>query len=145
MKKLFKSYKGTILLLLGVLIGAICGIVFKSDAVVVKPLGDLFLNLLLISIVPLIFFSISSSIAKMKEKKRLSKILISTFVIFLITSIVAVVVGFVAVKPINLVDAQDNEIIRSLFSTSDEEYVELNLLERTVEALSTDEFVNRCV
>ena len=142
MKKLFKSYKGTILLLLGVLIGAICGIVFKSDAVVVKPLGDLFLNLLLISIVPLIFFSISSSIAKMKEKKRLSKILISTFVIFLITSIVAVVVGFVAVKPINLVDAQDNEIIRSLFSTSDEEYVELNLLERTVEALSTDEFVN---
>ncbi len=142
MKKLFKSYKGTILLLLGVLIGAICGIVFQSDAVVVKPLGDLFLNLLLISIVPLIFFSISSSIAKMKEKKRLSKILISTFVIFLITSIVAVVVGFVAVKPINLVDAQDNEIIRSLFSTSDEEYVELNLLERTVEALSTDEFVN---
>lgn len=69
MKKLFKSYKGTILLLLGVLIGAICGIVFQSDAVVVKPLGDLFLNLLLISIVPLIFFSISSSIAKMKEKK----------------------------------------------------------------------------
>lgn len=142
MKKLFRSYKGTILLLLGVLIGAICGIVFQSDAVVVKPLGDLFLNLLLISIVPLIFFSISSSIAKMKEKKRLSKILISTFVIFLITSIVAVVVGFVVVKPINLVDAQDNEIIRSLFSPSEEENVELNLLERTVEALSTDEFVN---
>ena len=142
MKKLFKSYKGTILLLLGVFIGAICGIVFQSDAVVVKPLGDLFLNLLLISIVPLIFFSISSSIAKMKEKKRLSKILISTFVIFLITSIVAVVVGFVVVKPINLVDAQDNEIIRSLFSTSEEENVELNFLERTVEALSTDEFVN---
>ena len=142
MKKLFKSYKGTILLLLGVLIGAICGIVFQSDAVVVKPLGDLFLNLLLISIVPLIFFSISSSIAKMKEKKRLSKILISTFVIFLITSIVAVVVGFVAIKPINLVDAQDNEIIGSLFSTTEEETVELNLLERTVEALSTDEFVN---
>ncbi|HIR74998.1 TPA: dicarboxylate/amino acid:cation symporter [Candidatus Ventrenecus avicola] len=142
MKKLFKSYKGTILLLLGVLIGAICGIVFQSDAVVVKPLGDLFLNLLLISIVPLIFFSISSSIAKMKEKKRLSKILISTFVIFLITSIVAVVVGFVAIKPINLVDVQDNEIIGSLFSTTEEETVELNLLERTVEALSTDEFVN---
>lgn len=142
MKKLFKNYKSTIFLLVGVIIGAICGVIFKGDAVIVKPLGDLFLNLLLISIVPLIFFSISSSIAKMKEKKRLSKILISTFVIFLITSIVAVVVGFVAIKPINLVDVQDNEIIGSLFSTTEEETVELNLLERTVEALSTDEFVN---
>lgn len=58
------------------MIGAIFGIVFKSDVAVVKPLRDLFLNLLLISIVPLIFFSISSSIAKMKERRGLSKILI---------------------------------------------------------------------
>ena len=53
MKKLFKNYKSTIFLLVGVIIGAICGVIFKSDAVIVKPLGDLFLNLLLISIVPL--------------------------------------------------------------------------------------------
>lgn len=142
MKKLFKSYKSTILLLLGVLIGAICGIVFQSDAAIVKPLGDLFLNLLLISIVPLIFFSIASSIAKMKEKKRLSKILISIFIIFLLTSVVAVVIGFVAVKPINLVDLQDKQVIEELFSASEEESVELNLLERTVDALSTNEFVS---
>ena len=142
MKKLFRSYKNTILLLGGVIIGAICGVIFKSDAAVVKPLGDLFLNLLLISIVPLIFFSISSSIAKMKEQKRLSKILISVFAIFLITSVIAVVVGFVAVKPISLVDLEDRQLIEELFATPEEETVELNLLVRTVEALSTDDFVN---
>lgn len=142
MKKLFRSYKNTILLLGGVIIGAICGVIFKSDAAVVKPLGDLFLNLLLISIVPLIFFSISSSIAKMKEQKRLSKILISAFAIFLITSVIAVVVGFVAVKPISLVDLEDRQLIEELFATPEEETVELNLLARTVEALSTDDFVN---
>ena len=142
MKKLFRSYKNTILLLGGVIIGAICGVIFKSDAAVVKPLGDLFLNLLLISIVPLIFFSISSSIAKMKEQKRLSKILISAFAIFLITSVIAVVVGFVAVKPISLVDLEDRQLIEELFATPEEETVELNLLVRTVEALSTDDFVN---
>ena len=124
------------------IIGAICGVIFKSDAAVVKPLGDLFLNLLLISIVPLIFFSISSSIAKMKEQKRLSKILISAFAIFLITSVIAVVVGFVAVKPISLVDLEDRQLIEELFATPEEETVELNLLVRTVEALSTDDFVN---
>ena len=142
MKKLFRSYKNTILLLGGVIIGAICGVIFKSDAAVVKPLGDLFLNLLLISIVPLIFFSISSSIAKMKEQKRLSKILISAFAIFLITSVIAVVVGFVAVKPISLVDLEDRQLIEELFATPEEVMVELNLLARTVEALSTDDFVN---
>lgn len=142
MKKLFRSYKNTILLLGGVIIGAICGVIFKSDAAVVKPLGDLFLNLFLISIVPLIFFSISSSIAKMKEQKRLSKILISAFAIFLITSLIVVVVGFVAVKPISLVDLEDRQLIEELFATPEEETVELNLLARTVEALSTDDFVN---
>ena len=46
MKKLWKSYKVTILLVLALIIGAICGIIFKEDVNVVKPLGDLFLNLL---------------------------------------------------------------------------------------------------
>ena len=75
MKKIIKNYKGTLILLGMVIIGVICGLVFKEKAQVVKPLGDLFLNLLLVIIVPLIFFTITSSISKMNEKKRLSKIL----------------------------------------------------------------------
>ena len=101
MGKVLKNYKSTIILLGCVIIGAICGLIFKEKAEIVKPLGDLFLNLLLVIIVPLIFFTITSSISKMHEPKRLSKILISTIVIFLITSIIAVIIVFISTAAID--------------------------------------------
>src|SRR5699024_1887005 len=123
-------------------IGAICGLIFKEKAEIVKPLGDLFLNLLLVIIVPLIFFTITSSISKINERKRLGKILISTIVIFLITSIIAVIVGYITTSAIELVNPEDTDAIREVFDDSVTEEVELNLLERTVNVLSTNQFVN---
>lgn len=140
MKKIIKNYKSTVILLGSVIVGTICGLIFKEKAEIVKPLGDLFLNLLLVIIVPLIFFTITSSISKMNEKKRLSKILISTIVIFLITSIVAVLFGFLITAKINLVNPENTEAIKEVFDTTIEEGVELNILERTVSVLSTNSF-----
>lgn len=142
MKKIIKNYKSTLILLGSVVIGAICGLIFKEKAEIVKPLGDLFLNLLLVIIVPLIFFTITSSISKMNEKKRLSKILISTIVIFLITSVVAVLFGFLTTAKINLVNPENTEAIKEVFDNTVEEGVELNILERTISVLSTNSFVN---
>ena len=56
-----------------IIIGAIVGIAFKEKAAVLKPFGDIFLNLLFVVIVPLIFLSITTSIAKIKQPKRLGK------------------------------------------------------------------------
>ena len=95
MKKLWKSYKATIILLVAIIIGVIIGIVFGEDANVLKPFGDLFLNLLFVIIVPLVFLTITTSIAKMSEPKRLSKIMKSIVLVFLVTSLVSVLVGFV--------------------------------------------------
>lgn len=142
MKKVLKNYKSTLILLGAVLIGAICGLIFKEKAEIVKPLGDLFLNLLLVIIVPLIFFTITSSISKMRERKRLSKILISTIVIFLVTSIIAVIVGFASTAAVDLVNSDDTETIKEVFDDTVTEEVDLNLLERTVNVLSTDKFIN---
>ena len=116
MKKILKSYKSTLILLTCVIIGSVCGIIFKEDAAVVKPLGDLFLNLLLVIIIPLIFFTVTSSIAKMYQPKRLSKILISTIVVFLVSSVIAVLVSFVATSVTDLVKDSDTEAIREVFS-----------------------------
>ena len=142
MKKIIKNYKSTLILLGSVLIGAICGLIFKEKAEIVKPLGDLFLNLLLVIIVPLIFFTITSSISKMNEKKRLSKILVSTIIIFLITSVVAVLFGFATTAAVDLVNPKDTNAIKEVFDNSIDEGVELNILERTVSVLSTDSFIN---
>ncbi len=141
MKKIIKNYKGTLILLGMVIIGVICGLVFKEKAQVVKPLGDLFLNLLLVIIVPLIFFTITSSISKMNEKKRLSKILTSTIIIFLITSIIAILFGFLTTIFTNLVNPNDTNAIKEVFDNTVKEDIELNILERTVNVLSTNSFV----
>ena len=143
MKKFWKNYKSTIVLLASIIIGAIAGIVFKEDAKVVSPLGDLFLNLLLVIVVPLIFLTISTSIAKMKEPKRLGKIMRTIVGVFVFTSLIAVIIGFVSTYYIDLVDTADGEAIKEslvLDSNQEVEDIELNLLGRTVEAVSVNDF-----
>ena len=91
MKNFFKTYKSTIILLAAIIVGAIIGIVFGEKAAVLSPLGDIFLNLLFVAIIPLIFVSITVSISKMKQPKRLSKILTSIIFVFMAISSILLV------------------------------------------------------
>lgn len=142
MKKIIKNYKSTIILLVSVIIGTICGLNFKEKTSIVKPLGDLFLNLLLVIIVPLIFFTITSSISKMSNKKRLSKIIINTFIIFLITSVIACLFALLTTSFIDLVSKEDTVLIQETFKNNENVTPKLNILERTVNVLSTNSFIN---
>ena len=54
-----KSYGFSLLLIVSIGIGAVLGIACGAEAARLKPLGDIFLNLLFTVIVPLVFFSIS--------------------------------------------------------------------------------------
>ncbi len=139
--KFLKNYKSTLILLGSLVIGCLAGIIFKEDAEIVKPLGTLFLNLLFIVIVPLIFLTVTTSIAKMKQAKRLGKIAKSIVITFIGTSLVAVAVGVVATYNANLVSSEDAAIIKQELSlTNEEPDVEMNILEKTVEVISVDDF-----
>ena len=142
MKEFLKNYKSMIILLGAIIIGGIVGLIWGSGASVLSPFGDLFLNMLLIVVVPLIFLTISSSIYKMKEPKRIGKILITTFLIFLLTSVVAVLIGIVSTYSFKLVDTKNGDEIREslVIDEETEESTELNLLEKTVEAISVNDF-----
>ena len=142
MKKFLTNYKSTIILLVAIIVGAIIGIVFQEQATILSPLGDLFLNLLLVIIVPLIFLTITTSIAKMKTPKRLGKIMITIICVFLCTSIIAVLVGFASTYFVKLVDPEDGETIRaSLEETAEEvEEEEISILDRTVSLISVNDF-----
>ena len=94
MKKFLSNYKSTIILLVAIIVGAIIGLVFQEKATILSPLGDIFLNLLLVVIVPLIFLTITTSISKMQQPKRLGKIIITIFGVFIITSIISVLIAF---------------------------------------------------
>ncbi len=140
MKKIWKSYKVTILLVLALIIGAICGLVFKEDVNVVKPLGDLFLNLLFVTIVPLLFLTISTTIAKMDSPKRLRKIFGRILIVALITSLIAIFFGIATTKTFKLVDVKDTEVIREAFSSEKVTSPKLNFLESTVQLISVNDF-----
>ena len=143
MKKFLSNYKSTIILLVAIIVGAIIGIVFQEKATILSPLGDLFLNLLLVIIVPLIFLTITTSIAKMKTPKRLGKILVTIICVFLCTSIIAVLIGFASTYFIKLVEPEDSEKIRtSLEETTEEETSEeeVTILDRTVSLLTVNDF-----
>ena len=146
MKKFLSNYKSTIILLVAIIVGAIIGIIFQEKATVLSPFGDIFLNLLLVIVVPLIFLTITISIAKMKSPKRLGKIIVTIFVIFILTSIVAVIIGFVSTSFVKLVNPEDGEKIRASLETNvtDEETEnteeDLTIADRTVSLLTVDDF-----
>ena len=86
------------ILLASIVIGCILGLVLKEDAAVIKPFGTVFLNLMYTIVVPLVFFTISSSIANMVNLKRLGKILKYVFLVFVVTSAIAGVVMLLVLK-----------------------------------------------
>ena len=145
MKKFLSTYKTAIILLVAVIAGSIIGIVFQEKATILKPLGDIFLNLLLVVIIPLVFLTITTSISKMKSPKRLGKIMVSIIIVFLITSIIAVIIGFASISFVKLVDTEDGEQIKQGLKTVQEEEKEeseeeLTIADRTVQLLTVDDF-----
>lgn len=143
MKKFFKTYKSTIILLAAIIVGAIIGIVFGEKAAVLSPLGDIFLNLLFVAIIPLIFVSITVSISKMKQPKRLGKIMLTIVGIFIITSLIAVLIGLLSTYSFNLVEPEDGTQIRASLETDEEaenESEDVSFLERTVSVLTVSDF-----
>ena len=102
------------------------------------------MNLLLVVITPLIFLTITTSISKMKSPKRLGKIVGATFLVFIITSIIAVLIGFASTYFIKLVKPEDGEKIKqSLQETTEEETQEneeIGILKRTANLLTVNDF-----
>lgn len=93
-----KSYRFSITLIIAIVIGSVIGLILKDRAAVLKPLGDIFLNLLFTIVVPLVFFSISATVAGMSDMKRLGKIVGWMIVIFIITGVIAALIMVIGVK-----------------------------------------------
>lgn len=83
-----EAYKSSIILICALLLGALFGIVAPDLAIKLKPLGQLFLNMLFMIIVPLVAVSVLSSIAGMTDLRKLGKILGVILVVSVMMSII---------------------------------------------------------
>lgn len=129
----FKSYGFSLLLIVSIGMGSILGIVLKKEAVLLKPFGDIFLNLLFTAIVPLVFFSIASAVASMSSMSRLGKILSAMVCVFILTGMVASAIMAIAVQfyppavgirldlntPVSIEQFKTSEQIVQTFAASD--------------------------
>ena len=83
------SYREPLILIAFVIVGAILGLTLGEKALILYPIGQIWLNLLFVLLVPLIFFAISSSIANIADTKRVGKLLVLTIGIFVVTAAIA--------------------------------------------------------
>lgn len=141
MKKFLKNYKSYLILIGSIIIGTIAGLIFKEKTLIVSPLGDLFLNMLLVIVVPLIFLTLSTSIGRMKQPKRIGKILSTIILVFIFTSIISVFVGLGTSKMFKLVDVKDTNSIKEVLTEDTKvEKEDVNFLQRTVDTISVNDF-----
>ena len=83
------NYRFSLILVAALIIGCALGVSLGERASIVKPLGDIFLNLLFTIVVPLVFFSIASAVAAMDNTRRLGKILGLMMAVFIFTGVIA--------------------------------------------------------
>lgn len=134
MNKKIKNYIFPILLIVSMILGSIVGIFFPNFSENIKPLGDIFLNLMFTLVVPLVFTTIVSSISNMSSIKRLTKILRNTFIIFIITSFIAslIMLIFSLLFPVT---TPNIELIKSTVE-------KVSVLEQIASALTVSDFNN---
>jgi len=89
LSRFLENYGGILLLLLGIVLGSIVGVFFPEAVGWLKPLGDVFLNLLFAAVVPLLFFAISSAVANIDGSQKLGRIISVMAGVFLSTIVIA--------------------------------------------------------
>lgn len=83
------AYREPLILIAFVIVGAVLGLTLGEKAAVLYPIGQIWLNLLFVLLVPLIFFSIAGSIAGIADTRRVGKLLGLTIAFFIVTAAIA--------------------------------------------------------
>ena len=106
MKTFLSSNRFILLMLSGIILGCAVGALWPDFAGNLAFLGTLFVNMMFCVVVPMVFFSISSAIANMKNVKRAGKVMGSTIATFLSTAAIAGVLMYIVCRIFPLVSGQ---------------------------------------
>ncbi|MGI6127310.1 MAG: dicarboxylate/amino acid:cation symporter [Planifilum sp.] len=131
---ILRAYRFPLILLAAIALGSVIGFILGPQSAVLKPLGDIFLNLMFIIVVPLVFVTISSSIAGMSSLKRLGKILGWMLLIFVVTGIISSLLMLGAVKLFSPAEGVDITL------EAPEEQEEITLGEQLVQTVTAPDF-----
>jgi Na+/H+-dicarboxylate symporter len=80
-------------ILIGLVLGFIVGILLGDKAEYLKPIGDIFIRALRLIVVPLILATIITGVSGVGDIRKIGKLGVRTFVYFIITTTIAVIIG----------------------------------------------------
>ncbi|MCH7489088.1 MAG: dicarboxylate/amino acid:cation symporter [Gemmatimonadetes bacterium] len=80
-------------ILLFMAVGVVAGIAAGERAGVVQPVGDIFIRLLMMAVVPLVFFNLLAGITGLDDPRRLGRVGAKIIGYYLITTVVALTLG----------------------------------------------------
>jgi Na+/H+-dicarboxylate symporter len=124
MKKLALHWKILIGMVLGIIFGFIMNTLDGGKGFVtdwIKPFGTIFINLLKLIAVPLILASLIKGISDLKDISKIKTMGFRTMVIYMLTTVVAIVIGLGivnVVKPGAGMSLETIEKIKSKYETS---------------------------
>lgn len=126
MKKLALHWQ----ILIGLTLGVVWGFVASSYGLIefttdwIKPFGTIFINLLKLIAVPLVFVSLITGVASLSDVSKLSRIGTKTIGMYLMTTVVAVVLGLLIVnivEPGKAFSPEKREEFKSQFAATTEQ------------------------
>lgn len=86
---------------IGVAIGIVLGLILGPNAEILKPIGDIFINLLQFLVVPLTFFCLIAGVTKMEDIRALRSVGSKIGIYFVVTAIISTTIGIVVALIIN--------------------------------------------
>lgn len=138
MQEILKNYSNIIQLLIGIIVGSIIGLLLPQIVPFIKPLGDIFLNLLFVAVIPLLFFAISSSVANIESNNKLGRILGIMPAVFVLTIVIAAIATIIGLWIFPVTAAKDTSAaIESLATNADDTWGD-----KIVRFLTVGEFAN---
>ena len=102
MEKTRKKLSLAAKIFIGMFGGILVGLLFLSNPgftkEYLKPIGTIYVNLLKFMVVPVVLFSITDGVISLKDLKRVGSVGLKTFIYYMITTAIAVVIGLVIVN-----------------------------------------------
>jgi len=123
---------------MGITIGSLVGLFVPDLVLYIKPIGDIFLNLLFVAVIPLLFFAISTAIANIESNSQLGKILGVMSAVFISTIAIAAVLTILGLWAFPVTAITESNAASELISTNAED----TWGDKIVRFLSVGEFVH---
>lgn len=80
-------------IIISMVLGILVGLIFGEQATLLKPIGDIFLSLISMIIVPLVLSSMTVGITSIHDPKKLGRVGIKTMLIYFTTTMIAIGLG----------------------------------------------------